>query len=123
METLEELEKEYQELTKLREKYRATPDYINDPDAISTPYDTELCWLSCEIKLRRHFDDVEEDHHGFIVNNKFVVSPKKKWRQVGKGTWYRYKNIEDLITYYLKNKTDPELGFISKKQAYDWMKG
>jgi hypothetical protein len=123
METLEELEKEYQELTKLREKYRATPDYINDPDAFGTPYDTELCWLSCEIKLRRHFDDVEEGHHGFIVNKKFVVSPNKKWRQVGKAKWYWYKDIDDLAVNYLKKKPDYSGLHITKQQGYEWMKG
>ena len=123
--SIKELEEECQELLKAKEKYLNSPEYLTDTNMyrIGSPYDTEITWLKCEIELRKHFKHVEEDWHGLKVDNKYIISPNHKWKKIGKATWYKYKTIEDLITYYLKNKTDPAIGFLSKKEAYDWMKG
>ena len=63
-----------------------------------------LNWDNCLQELLKHYseDDIYLNAQGYIVNDKYLISPHKKWRAIGRDQWYFYKNIDDLVTKYLK---------------------
>jgi hypothetical protein len=67
-------------------------------------FNNKMNWLECKHELLNYYleSQIKKDAQGYIVNDKYLVSPHKKWKQVGKSQWYFYKNIEDLVTRYLK---------------------
>lgn len=55
-----------------------------------------------KVELSRHGFKVEEDVHGFLVNDKYIVAyEKKKWRVKGRNKWYWYKDVESLSKYFM----------------------
>jgi hypothetical protein len=55
-----------------------------------------------EIKLLEQGCRVEQDTHGLLVNGRFIVAIRtNKWRNKGKGVWYRYKDIPTLVEKYI----------------------
>ena len=70
----------------------------------------DLNWHECKAELLKHYSEnqVYINNLGFIVQERYIVSPHKKWRPIGKDKWYFYKNIDDLVTRYLKKGNDYE---------------
>ena len=59
-------------------------------------------YYKCLFDLQQH--DLLIKNFGnrlFLINNKFVVTCRKKWRIKGKNKWYRYKSIDHLIKNYV----------------------
>lgn len=52
-------------------------------------------------KLMKMGFDVKPHTHGYLVNDKYMVAAiQKKWRVVGRATWYWFKDIKDLSKYF-----------------------
>jgi hypothetical protein len=64
----------------------------------------DLNWYECKGELLKHYPetDIISNHLGYIVDNRWLVSPHKKWRSIGKTKWYFYKSIDDLVNRYFK---------------------
>jgi hypothetical protein len=73
------------------------------------PYASDIAWIRCAIELLKHYDeDLVEDRQGYLIEKKYIVSPHNKWKVIGKNKWYRYKDIDDLVTRYLKKGNNYE---------------
>jgi hypothetical protein len=56
------------------------------------------------IALQKAGVKFEETNDGFIVNDKFfIAAQKRRWRRVGKWTWYWFKSIPDFVDKYVNN--------------------
>ena len=80
---------------KLEEEERRIYDKDNHGDyAIRLQKKIQLLELGCK---------VEEDPHGLLVNNKFIVGiGKDKWCVAGKYKWYHYKDIPSFVNKYVR---------------------
>lgn len=80
-----------QELEKCKERYYYK-DYHGNED-VRLEKHIALLKLGCE---------VEDDHHGLLVNNKFIVGVKQpRWCVVGKYKWYWYTDIPSFVSKYV----------------------
>ena len=70
----------------------------------------DLNWYECKAELLKYYPEnkIYPNVMGYIVEEKFLVSPHKKWRRIGKNKWYFYKDIDDLVTRYLKKGNNYE---------------
>lgn len=70
--------------------------------------DEKLESFGCKVEVYKPF--------GFLVNNKFIVaSNQKKWCVKGKGTWYYYRNLDELFNLYISPNCKPII-----KLTGDW---
>ena len=67
-------------------------------------HNNDLNWYECKAELLKYYPEnqISNGSGGFVVNETYLVSPHKKWKRIGKNTWYFYKNIDDLVTRYFK---------------------
>jgi len=73
-------------------------------------YNNDLNWYECKAELLKHYPEnkIYPNRMGYIVEERFLISPHKKWRCIGKDQWYFYKNIDDLVMRYLKKGNNYE---------------
>ena len=107
METLEKLQKEIEELEYQRTRWRAREKKQQlkyrewyDPDD-TTPYCSDISELKFQHELLRNNLEIEGHAHGYLVNNKFIVTPNMKWRNKNSNKWYWYKSIDHLVENYI----------------------
>ena len=73
-------------------------------DYSSDSYGRALNRLSKIKKLLELGADVTVGSGGIYVNEKFVIAyQQNKWRVDGKGKWYWYKSLEDLMERYIND--------------------
>ena len=100
--TLEQVNKEIEEETILKEQWDKDHYDSENPDSI---YSRELRRLDRIKQLLELGADVSRGAGGIYVNDKYVVSYRQtKWRVDGKGKWYWYKNLEDFMERYVNSK-------------------
>jgi hypothetical protein len=88
-EEIEQLKKELKE-----EETRIAYKDNHGDRAIRLKKKIQLLELGCK---------VEEDPHGLLVNNKFIVGVgKKRWCVAGKYKWYYYSDIPTFVNKYVK---------------------
>ena len=47
-------------------------------------------------------DTVENAHQGIVVNDRYIIAVKfNKWRIKGKGRWYQYHTIQNLVDKHI----------------------
>jgi hypothetical protein len=65
--------------------------------------------MELEIELLEQGCQVDQDQHGLLVNQKFIVAiTKNKWRVKGQNTWYYYKDVPTLVKRYIRREHDRE---------------
>jgi hypothetical protein len=83
----------------LRENIDAEWKRIDENDYIN---DNPIRRMQLEIELLEHGCQVDQDHHGLLVNQKFIVAvSKNKWCVKGKYVWYRYKDVQTFVSKYI----------------------
>lgn len=105
----EELDKYIEELKEKQSKYIEDNDeyYIdNDYHTQRTPYCADIHDLSYESYLLSFTNDVERCQYGHIVNKRYIITRKGRWKVKGGNTWYWYKSIDDLFERYINKKSD-----------------
>jgi hypothetical protein len=69
-------------------------DWINDNPQIRMQKEIDLLEQGCI---------VEQDVHGLLVNERFIVGiSNHKWRVKGRSVWYRYSTIQQFVEKYVK---------------------
>lgn len=69
--------------------------------SLNNPYRKHIKALKIARQLVEAGCDIEWHNSGIEVNGKYVVATQKnKWRPKGRGTWYFYSNIPDLVEKY-----------------------
>ena len=83
----------------LRENIDAELHRIADNDVFN---DNPIRRMELEIELLQRGCQVDQDHHGLLVNQKFIVAvSKNKWCVKGKYVWYRYKDVQTFVEKYV----------------------
>ena len=56
-------------------------------------------WFQVFKTLQRLFqsDNIRPCRWGFIVNDVYIITPKKKWKFVGGKEWFRYETLTKLV--------------------------
>ena len=58
--------------------------------------------MELEVELLKCGCQVDQDHHGLLVNQKFIVAvATNKWCVKGKYVWYRYKDIPTFVKKFV----------------------
>lgn len=67
-------------------------------------------WFKCFKTLQNQFqtDNIKPCHHGFIVNNIYLITPNKRWKFVGGKEWFRYETLTKLVKELNKECFNPE---------------
>ena len=102
--SLEELDKYIEELKVKQKEYEETHEgyYIdNDYHTIRTPYCEQIRDLLYERYLRQFGYKVERCQYGYIIDGKYIITRKGRWKVKWKNTWYWYKSIDDLFERYI----------------------
>jgi len=71
---------------------------------------TKSKWFQCFKTLQNQFqsDNIRPCRWGFIVNDVYVITPKKKWKFVGGKEWFTYETITKLVKELNKDCFNPE---------------
>jgi hypothetical protein len=99
-----ELERIDEEIEKQREKVRLCEIRVYYKDQYGQGPWNELKRLISERELI--LTGISWEHYGsgtVLIDNKFVYALKSgKWSVLGKGTWYRSKNLNHFIENYVR---------------------
>jgi hypothetical protein len=71
---------------------------------------TKSKWFQCFKTLQNQFqsDNIRPCRWGFIVNDVYIITPKKKWKFVGGNEWYTYETLTKLVKELNKDCFNPE---------------
>jgi len=75
-----------------------------DKDQYSNPARRRLVLLNASLALlEKDVSEVELYQTGMLlVNGRYVIAPQSgKWRVLGKGKWYWYKTVMDMVDRYI----------------------
>ena len=89
-------------IKQLKEKIDAFRTLTEDKDVFNNKPEIRM---RLEIELLEQGCHVDQDEHGLLVNQKFVVAvSKNKWCVKGKYVWYYYKDIPTFVAAYVKQQ-------------------
>ena len=57
----------------------------------------EKPWASTELWLIDHGVDYDGHSQGYILEDKYIVTPKGRWRVKGRNKWYWYGELSALL--------------------------
>jgi hypothetical protein len=94
--TLDEVDALLTKLEKEAEEYERKYDPYNNPLFREVARVRTLReFVACGVPFEDNGDHV-------VLFDKYIATLKnKRWRVIGKGKWYYYKNAEDLLTRYI----------------------
>jgi len=73
-------------------------------------------WASTELWLIDHGVDYDGHSQGYILEDKYIITPKGRWRVQGRNKWYWYGELPDLLKKVGVKYLEQQIGWASINQ-------